>query len=92
MVIFVFLFICFQVLSKLEVIRSEAIKQCKEEVSIQVRINSIRIVLWVFASLAAYICVHACVCVCVFRHPIFRSWTHHQTWTSADWGDSANGC
>ena len=54
-----------------------------------------------------FICVCACVCVCVcvwvcicrktrtlFRHPIFRSWMHHQTWTSADWGDtcSANGC
>ena len=49
-----------------------------------------------------------CVCVCVMNgimsvylpenegpcsdHPSFRSWTHHQTWTSADWGDGANGC
>ena len=46
-------------------------------------------------------CVYLCVCVwmyicrktrTLFRHPIFRSWTHHQMWTSADWGDSANGC
>ena len=45
-----------------------------------------------------FVCLCVCVWVCIcrktrtlFRH-IFRSWTHHQTWTSADWGDSANGC
>ena len=48
--------------------------------------------------LCVCVCFHSCVCVWVcicrktrtlFRHPIFRPWTRHQTWTSADWGDSA---
>ena len=65
MVIFVFLFICFQVLSKLEVIRSEAIKQCKEEVSIQVRIAQELFCGFLFHLLYVHMCVFVCVCVCV---------------------------
>ena len=63
-------------------------------------VNSLCIKIWNFFSVFNFFfCVCVCVWVCIcrktrtlFRHPIFRSWTHHQTWTSADWGDSANGC
>ena len=42
------------------------------------------------------VCVCVCVWVCIcrkmrtlFRYPTFRPRTHHQTWTSTDWGASA---
>ena len=38
------------------------------------------------------VCVRVCICRktrTLFRHPTLRPWTHHQTWMSADWGDSA---
>ena len=51
----------------------------------------------VFINLEWCVCVCVCVCICrktrtLFRHPTFRPWTHHQTWTSTDLGDSADGC
>ena len=57
------------------------------------------VMVYVFAFLFICVCGGGCVCECVFagKRPCsdilhFRPWTHHQTWTSADWGDSVDGC
>ena len=52
---------------------------------------------WCTKESSKCVCVCVWVCICrktrtLSRHPTLRPWTHHQTWTSADWGASADGC